>query len=288
MSFRTGIGTSDADSITLMGRDLASELMGKVTLTELAFLLVQGRMPSPEETRLFDAVLVSLADHGLTPTVLAARLTYTGAPESIQGAVAAGLLGAGSVFLGVVEDTARFLDEIGDDVDAAVARARSRPAGASRASATRSTRCRTRARRGSMRSPRRPGSSGLTCARLREVAEAHREADRPRAADQRRRAWPAPRSPISASRRRCYAVSRCWRARRGCSATSPRRWSTRSGCLSTARWMSVRSTTRRLGSNGGGTATSEGRPAASTVPGGDAHAANPRALGPAECPCART
>jgi citrate synthase len=123
MSFRTSVGTSDADTITIMGRDLATELMGQVTLTELAFLMVQRRMPSPEETRLLDAVLVSLADHGLTPTVLAARLTYTGAPESIQGAVAAGLLGAGSVFLGVVEDTARFLDEIGeDDVGAAVAR----------------------------------------------------------------------------------------------------------------------------------------------------------------------
>jgi len=86
--------------------------MGEVTFTELAFLLVQRRMPSAQETRLLDAVLVSLADHGLTPTVLAARLTHTGAPESIQGAIAAGLLGAGSVFLGVVEDTARFLEEI--------------------------------------------------------------------------------------------------------------------------------------------------------------------------------
>lgn len=122
MSFRTSVGTSDADTITVMGRDLATELMGQVTFTELAFLLVQGRMPSPGETRLFDAVLVSLADHGLTPTVLAARLTHTGAPESIQGAVAAGLLGAGSVFLGVVEDTVRFLDEAGDDLGAAVAR----------------------------------------------------------------------------------------------------------------------------------------------------------------------
>jgi citrate synthase len=120
---RTGIGSSDADSITLMGRDLAADLMGSVTLTELTFLMVQRRMPSSDETRLLDAVLVSLADHGLTPTVLAARLTHTGAPESIQGAIAAGLLGAGSVFLGVVEDTARFLDEIGDgDVGAAVAR----------------------------------------------------------------------------------------------------------------------------------------------------------------------
>lgn len=119
--YRTSVGASDADSITVMGRDL-SDLLGRTTLTELAFLLVQRRMPSPDETRLFDAVLVSLADHGLTPTVLAARLTYTGAPESLQGAVAAGLLGGGSVFLGVVEDAVRFLDEAGDDVDGAVAR----------------------------------------------------------------------------------------------------------------------------------------------------------------------
>ena len=119
--FRTSVGTSDADSITVMGKDVR-DLMGDVTLTELAFLLVERRLPSSPETRLLDAVLVSLADHGLTPTVLSARLTYTGAPESLQGAVAAGLLGAGSVFLGVVEDAVRFLDEIGDDVSGAVAR----------------------------------------------------------------------------------------------------------------------------------------------------------------------
>ena len=122
MSFETSVGTSDADSITVMGRDLASELLGKTTFTELTFLLVRRRDPSPAETRLLDAVLVALADHGLTPTVLAARLTHTGAPESLQGAMAAGLLGGGSVFLGVVEDTVRFLDAAGDDVEAAVAR----------------------------------------------------------------------------------------------------------------------------------------------------------------------
>src|ERR671910_760672 len=108
--FRTSVGTSDADSITVMGRDVASELMGNVTLTELAFLVVQRRMPSSAETRLLDAVLTSLADHGLTPIALAARLTHTGAPESLQGAVAAGLLGAGSVFLGVVHPVHKVQD----------------------------------------------------------------------------------------------------------------------------------------------------------------------------------
>src|ERR671935_3185847 len=124
MSFETSVGTSDADSITVMGRDLSKELLGQVTFTELAFLLVRRRMPTAEETRLFDAVLISLADHGLTPTVLAARLTHTGAPEALQGAVAAGLLGAGSVFLGVVEDSAAFLEGVvaaGDDLERAAA-----------------------------------------------------------------------------------------------------------------------------------------------------------------------
>jgi citrate synthase len=122
MSFETSVGTADADSITVMGMDLSTELLGRHSFTELSFLLVQRRLPSAGETRLLDAVLISLADHGLTPTVLAARLTHTGAPESLQGAVAAGLLGAGSVFLGVVEDTVRFLDAVEDDVEAGVAR----------------------------------------------------------------------------------------------------------------------------------------------------------------------
>jgi citrate synthase len=105
----TWIGSSDRDSITVAGRDLASEIMGRFTLTELAYLLVTRREPTSEQTRILDAVLVSLADHGLTPSALATRLTYTGAPESVQGAVAAGLLGAGSVFLGPAGDTAQFL-----------------------------------------------------------------------------------------------------------------------------------------------------------------------------------
>lgn len=118
--FSTWIGSSTPDSITVAGRDLPAEVMGQMSLTQLAFLLVTHREPTEGETRLLDAVLVSLADHGLTPSALAARLTYTGAPEAIQGAVAAGLLGAGSVFLGPTGDTAEFLStalEGSSDVD---------------------------------------------------------------------------------------------------------------------------------------------------------------------------
>jgi citrate synthase len=109
MSYPTSIGTSARASITLLGQDLAADLMGKVGFAELAYWLVAQRRPTPGEARVFESVLVALADHGLTPTVIAARLTLTGAPESVQGAMAAGLLGGGSRYLGVTEDCGRFL-----------------------------------------------------------------------------------------------------------------------------------------------------------------------------------
>jgi citrate synthase len=108
-TYRTGIGTSTADAITLLGHDLADDLMGRISFGELAFWLVAKRRPTAGELTVFEAVLVSLADHGFTPTAIAARVTYTSAPESLQGALAAGLLGGGSRFLGVTEDAAGFL-----------------------------------------------------------------------------------------------------------------------------------------------------------------------------------
>jgi citrate synthase len=110
--YPTSLGTSDATSIQLLGQDLAGDLMGKVGFGELAFWLASGRRPSAGEVRTFEAVLVALADHGFTPTAIAARLTLLSAPESIQGALAAGLLGGGSRFLGVTEDTGRFLSAV--------------------------------------------------------------------------------------------------------------------------------------------------------------------------------
>ena len=109
LRFPTAIGTSDETQIRLLGQDLAADLMGKVGFGELAFWLVAGRRPNPGEVRVFETVLVALADHGFTPTAIAARLTYLSAPESLQGALAAGLLGGGSRFLGVTEDCGRFL-----------------------------------------------------------------------------------------------------------------------------------------------------------------------------------
>jgi citrate synthase len=108
-TYRTGLGTSDADSITLLGYDMATELLGKTSFGELAFWLITKKRPSAGELAMFEAVLTALADHGFTPTAIAARLTYTSAPDSLQGALAAGLLGGGSRFLGVTEDCAHFL-----------------------------------------------------------------------------------------------------------------------------------------------------------------------------------
>ncbi|MGF4046219.1 citryl-CoA lyase [Paenarthrobacter nitroguajacolicus] len=109
LQFPTSLGTSTATEIRLLGQDLATDLMGKVSFGELAFWLVAMRRPTASELRVFESVLVALADHGFTPTAIAARLTYLSAPDSLQGAMAAGLLGGGSRFLGVTEDCGQFL-----------------------------------------------------------------------------------------------------------------------------------------------------------------------------------
>src|SRR4029079_16064138 len=108
-SYPSSLGTSDTDHIRLLGHDLADELMGNVGFGELAFWLLAARRPTKGEVRVFESVLVALADHGFTPTAIAARVTYLSAPDSLQGALAAGLLGGGSRFLGVTEDAGLFL-----------------------------------------------------------------------------------------------------------------------------------------------------------------------------------
>ncbi|MFC4502641.1 MULTISPECIES: citryl-CoA lyase [Streptomyces] len=110
--YPTALGASSLERITLLGHDLAEEVMGEVGFGELAFWLATQRRPSRGEVRVFEAVLAALADHGFTPTAITARLTYLSAPDSVQGALAAGLLGGGSRFLGVTEDCGRFLHDV--------------------------------------------------------------------------------------------------------------------------------------------------------------------------------
>ena len=108
---RTDIGWSDASSITLFGRDFCSEILGKLNLGDMGFLELTGRTPTDNESRMFNAMVVTLVEHGITPSSLVARMTYLGAPESMQGAVAAGLSGLGTVFVGSMEGAAKMLYE---------------------------------------------------------------------------------------------------------------------------------------------------------------------------------
>jgi citrate synthase len=108
---RSEMGSSTADSIVVRGHDLVDDLIGKVSLGDVAFLELKGRLPSKQESVVFNALTVTLVEHGMTPSAIAARLTYFGAPESLQAAVAAGLLGIGDRFGGSVEEAARTLQE---------------------------------------------------------------------------------------------------------------------------------------------------------------------------------
>jgi citrate synthase len=108
-TYETALGASTRETITLLGHDLARDVMGSVGFGELAFWLATQERPTPGQVRVFEAVLAALADHGFTPTAIVTRLTWLSAPDSVQGALAAGLLGGGSRFLGVTEDTGRFL-----------------------------------------------------------------------------------------------------------------------------------------------------------------------------------
>jgi len=81
----------------------------------MIFLAATGEIPDKNTRQMADAIMVASTDHGLTPISIAARLTYLGAPESVQGAVASGLLGAGDRFLGTMQTVAQLLREnIGD------------------------------------------------------------------------------------------------------------------------------------------------------------------------------
>lgn len=107
----TGIAKTELHRILVRGHDLTEELVGKISFAQMAFLMLVGRLPTAAETRMTDALLTVLVEHGMVSSVVAARLTYHTAPEAIQGAVAAAILGAGSVHLGSSEWSAKMLQE---------------------------------------------------------------------------------------------------------------------------------------------------------------------------------
>ena len=115
---QSDIAWSAADAVTVKGFDLSNDLMGKVNLGDMAFLELMDRLPTDSESIVFNAILVSLVEHGITPSSLATRLTLAGAPEAVQAAISAGLLGLGSVFVGSIEGAARLLQEEARAADA--------------------------------------------------------------------------------------------------------------------------------------------------------------------------
>ena len=115
---KTHIATHDAKDITIRGKSLCADLIGKLTFTEMTYFHVTGNMPTKAQTAVLDACLVTLTEHGLTPSVLATRLVASSAPEAMQSAIAAGLLAVGSVFVGTVEGAAALVTRIARADDA--------------------------------------------------------------------------------------------------------------------------------------------------------------------------
>jgi citrate synthase len=115
----TSICTSDATSITVRGMDLCGEVIGHLDFTSYFWLLVTGTAPSAPQKALADAVLCAIAEHGLVPSVVATRMTYAAAPEAFHGAVAAGLLGCGTVVLGSAEVAGKFFAQVVADAESA-------------------------------------------------------------------------------------------------------------------------------------------------------------------------
>jgi citrate synthase len=109
---RTRIATHSADTITVRGANLVDELIGKLSFTEMMYFQMLGKRPTPAQAKILDAVLVTLMEHGLTPSTITARMIYMSCPEAVQAAVAAGLLGVGSTFVGTMEGCAALLEEI--------------------------------------------------------------------------------------------------------------------------------------------------------------------------------
>src|SRR4051812_39604895 len=115
----SGIARGYPDRVEVRGRDLTGDLMGRLSFTEYFHLLLTGREPTEEQRFFLDLLLVAIAEHGMMPTNVAARMTLAADPGSLQGAVAAGILGCGPVILGTAEECAKLLEQNEDPRDVA-------------------------------------------------------------------------------------------------------------------------------------------------------------------------
>src|SRR5512133_1352839 len=113
---KTQISQAYPDRVEVRGRDLTGDLMGRLTFTEYFHLLLTGEEPTEDQRFFLDLLLVAIAEHGMMPTNVAARMTLAADPGSLQGAVAAGILGCGPVILGTSEECARLLEEAQENV----------------------------------------------------------------------------------------------------------------------------------------------------------------------------
>lgn len=108
----TKIARHTTEAIYIRGESLVDDLIGRLSFTEMMYFQLLGARPTPAQTKILDAVLVTLMEHGITPSVIASRVIYDSCPEAIQAAVAAGILGVGSTFIGTMEGCAKNLEEI--------------------------------------------------------------------------------------------------------------------------------------------------------------------------------
>ncbi len=152
------IGQAYPDRVEVRGRDLCGDLMGRLSFTEYFYLLLTGREPTDNQRYFLDLLLVAIAEHGMMPTNIAARMTLAADPGSLQGAVAAGILGCGPVILGTSESCARLLEDAQEKVRP-VACPRRSPATSHVRSTTPATRCRASASPFIGRSTRAPNGS---------------------------------------------------------------------------------------------------------------------------------
>src|SRR5215475_4505391 len=119
-TLRSDLAWATPERIFVKGHDLCDELLGKLSLGDMAFLMLTDRVPTAQESIVFNALALTLVEHGLTPSAIVTRMTLAGAPEAMQAAVAAGLCGLGSVFVGSMETAARVLQEALPDPKAKV------------------------------------------------------------------------------------------------------------------------------------------------------------------------